>query len=142
MQAADKPFFPWRAEYSVAIPEIDRQHQVLVRLINDLQQGMYEGRGKAVLSAILAELVCYAEEHFAFEENLLEARGYSNLAGHHEEHTRLTAEVEEIRARFEASRLTMTMEVMRFLKSWLTSHILVHDKAYARELAPETGAAD
>jgi hypothetical protein len=40
----------WRAEYSVGFAEIDSQHKLLVKLINNLQEAMYEGRGKDALA--------------------------------------------------------------------------------------------
>jgi len=126
--------FPWSNAYSVGISQIDTQHKGLIRLINDLHSAMAAGKGKHALGAILDELVRYTESHFAFEESVLRQRQYSNLAAHHTEHRKLTGQVIELRERFRASKLTMSVEVMQFLKNWLADHIMVHDQAYAREL--------
>ena len=126
--------FPWNESYSVGISQIDAQHKGLIRLINDLHGAMSAGKGKQALGTILADLVHYTKVHFTFEENLLREKGYSNLAAHHAVHQKLTQQVIELQQRFAAAKLTLTVEVMQFLKSWLADHILVHDQAYAREL--------
>lgn len=134
MATASTVIFPWRQVYSVGIPKIDSQHKGLVGLINNLQGAMMEGKGRHVLSSIIDDLVRYAEIHFAFEEALLEERGYSGLAGHKKEHGELDRQVREIQANYQSGRLVITMDVMRFLKNWLANHILDRDQAYAKEL--------
>lgn len=126
--------FPWSDSYSVGIPQIDSQHKGLIRLINDLHTAMAAGQGKQAMAGILDELIRYTKSHFTYEEGMLRQREYSNLASHHAVHEKLTSQVVELRERFRASKLTLSVEVMHFLKSWLADHILVHDKAYAREL--------
>ena len=126
--------FPWRAEYSVGFAEIDSQHKMLVKLINNLQEAMYEGRGKDALADILDDLVHYTETHFAFEERLMEKGGFSKLVEHQAEHRKLAAQVYELREQLRAQKMVVTTAVMRFLKDWLTDHIMRHDQVYAREL--------
>jgi hemerythrin len=126
--------FPWSDAYSVGIPQIDTQHKGLIRLINELHTAMAAGQGKQVLGKILDELVRYTEIHFTYEENMLRQGGYSKLAAHNSAHQKLTRQVMELRDKYRASKLTLTLEVMQFLKSWLGDHILIHDQAYAREL--------
>jgi hemerythrin-like metal-binding protein len=125
--------FPWKDAYSVRIPQVDTQHKGLIGLINDLHAAMLEGRGKEALSRILDDLVAYTEKHFAFEESIMRQRGYSALAEHRQRHQKLTSQVYELRDKFCAGKITVTIEVMQFLKSWLADHILSADMAYARE---------
>jgi hemerythrin len=39
-----------------------------------------------------------------------------------------------MQSNFRASKLVLSLDVMQFLKDWLSGHILTHDKAYAKEL--------
>jgi hemerythrin len=126
--------FPWMESYSVGFPAIDTQHKTLIRLINELHAGMSAGKGKQALGKILDDLVKYTESHFAYEEQMLKQKEYSKLAAHRSVHARLTREVIELRDRHRNAQLTITIQVMTFLKSWLADHIMVHDQAYAREL--------
>jgi hemerythrin len=135
------PIFPWREAYSVHIPQIDGQHQQLVVLINELHAAMLQGTGNNALGHILDELVRYAQSHFAFEEALLQERGYSALAAHRAEHQRLTQQVLDLQARFRSGKVVMSVPVMQFLKEWLASHILTRDMQYAKELASERASA-
>ena len=129
------PIFPWRDAYSVHIPQIDGQHQQLVKLINDLHSAMLKGDGNHALGRILDQLVLYAENHFSYEETLLHERGYSALAPHRAEHQKLTAQVRGLQEQFRSGKLLMTVGVMQFLKEWLANHILTRDMQYAKELA-------
>lgn len=126
--------FPWSDAYSVGIQQIDAQHKGLIRLINDLHGAMAAGQGKQVLGKILEELVRYTEVHFTFEEGMLRHRAYSKLADHHKVHEHLTRQVIDLRDKYRSNKLTLTLEVMHFLKSWLADHIMVDDQAYAREI--------
>jgi len=128
--------FPWKEAYSVRIPRIDTQHKGLVTLINDLHAAMLEGRAKEAMSHIVDELVDYTVLHFAFEESMLRQYGYSALAQHQLLHKELCSQVVELRDKFRAGKITVTIETMQFLKNWLSSHILSADMAYARELKP------
>lgn len=134
MATATTVIFPWREAYSVGILQIDNQHKGLIRLINNLQDAMMGGNGKAALTTIIDDLVRYTESHFTYEETLLRKHGYSGLAAHQEQHRELTRQVYELRDQFKSGQLMITMDVMRFLKNWLSNHILDRDQAYAKEL--------
>lgn len=126
--------FPWLAKYSVGIPEIDSQHQQLIRLINDLHAAMTTGQGKETAGRTLDELVRYTEQHFSYEERMLQQKGYSQLTPHQAEHKRLTGEVVDLREKYRNGAIALTVQVMQFLKNWLAGHIMVHDQQYAAEL--------
>lgn len=132
--------FPWREEYSVRIPQIDRQHRQLVGMINDLHAAMLDGEGNAALGRILDELAHYAESHFSYEEALLQQRGYPALTAHREEHRTLTRQMLALREQFRSGKLLITMHVMQFLKEWLANHILTRDMQYARQLTGQIAA--
>jgi hemerythrin-like metal-binding protein len=129
--------FPWKDSYSVGIPEIDAQHKGLIRLINELHAAMSTGQGKQILGKTLDDLVQYTEIHFSFEEGIMRRKAYSELTSHHAVHVKLTGEVIELRNKFHSDKLTMSIEVMQFLRDWLAGHIMVHDQAYAREFQGE-----
>lgn len=135
MGSTPTEIFPWRESYSVQIPQIDVQHQRLVAMINELHSAMLAGNGNAALGRILDELVRYAQGHFAYEEAMLQQRGFAGLVEHRAEHQRLTGQVADLQAQFRSGKLAMTIQVMQFLKEWLANHILTRDMQYAREMA-------
>ncbi len=130
MATATTLLFPWSEVYSVGIGVIDMQHKNLVKIINDLHQAMIAGRGKAELGKIISSLVSYTKAHFKTEETFMESHLYPEYAGHKTQHEQLTKTVIEFQGRFEKNEVGLTVEVMDFLKNWLSKHILGTDKKY------------
>jgi len=58
----------WNDNLSVHVGEIDRQHQQLIKMINDLDDAMKQGKGKEVLGKIVKGLSDYTAYHFSTEE--------------------------------------------------------------------------
>ncbi len=61
---------------------LQRQHQGLFEIINDLNQALDIGRGADVMDKILTQLVEYANMHFAAEEALMEKYAFPSLPTH------------------------------------------------------------
>ena len=122
--------FQWDNSFSVNVTEIDKQHQKLVALINDLNDAMKQGRGKDALAKIIGELFTYAGDHFATEEKYFDKFGYPSTASHKLEHADFVKRVSEFKNGFDSGQLALTIEVMYFLKDWLKNHIQGTDKKY------------
>jgi hemerythrin-like metal-binding protein len=139
VESPSSELFCWTSKYSVGIPDIDEQHQKLVGMVNALYKAMRNGQGQAILSPLFEALVTYTEQHFSYEENLMRRSGYAMIAAHIEEHRALTRKARELREKFLAGRLTITLEVMTFLKEWLQKHILGSDAVFARTVSKKNG---
>ncbi len=124
------PFVEWSNELSVGISEVDKEHQKLVAILNQLDEAMKTGKGTRVMGEILDQLVEYTVVHFESEEKFMVASEYPGLALHQTQHRQLVEKVEKLRVKFVASGKRITREMMDFLKYWLTNHILVDDKAF------------
>ena len=135
MASVTTAIFLWKDAYNLGIPEMDQQHQGLVRILNALHASMSKGSPRESLEMVLRDLIAYTERHFKCEEQLMVRRGYSGLKAHQAEHQKLTKEVHDLRDRLHAGKIMVSLDTMNFLKSWLTNHIMCHDKAYAKELA-------
>lgn len=121
----------WSEALSVGLASIDEQHQKLVGIINELHDAMLRREGKQLLGATFDRLIEYTEYHFAHEEQLFAQHHYSDAAAHRTQHAMLKEKVVELRRQFEAGRVTITIEVMEFLRDWLRNHIAVSDRRYA-----------
>ena len=72
-------FIDWADSYSVNVAEMDKQHQQLVSLINELHRAMMAARVESTLETVadevasmgktLQELIDYTSYHFATEES-------------------------------------------------------------------------
>jgi hemerythrin len=124
----------WKAQYSVNNPEIDAQHRRLFELINDLHASMSSGaRGETV--RVVEELVAYTRFHFRFEEELMERSGYEGVEAHKQVHRAMVGQVEKFRIEAGRTGASVSVQLMSFLKNWLSKHILETDMRYRGQLA-------
>lgn len=125
----------WTEDFSVRIESIDKQHQRLIELINELHEAMLSGTTRDSIGYILTSLIDYTKSHFAYEEGLFEHSEYPDVAAHKAAHAALTEKVVALQTSFAAGEAVMGMDVMSFLKDWLTGHIMGTDKKYSAYLA-------
>ncbi|MEW5774845.1 MAG: bacteriohemerythrin, partial [Thermodesulfobacteriota bacterium] len=127
-------FIAWTPALSVGIASIDEQHKVLVGLVNELHAAMRQRRGNAVLSGVLDRLKDYTVKHFKYEEKLFEQHRYPEADAHAQIHSKLVEQVLDFAEELGSGRATVSMDLLRFLKKWLTEHIMGADKKYAPHL--------
>ena len=120
----------WTDELSVGIALIDEQHKVLLGLINELHSAMRARKSDAALSSIVARLKEYTVKHFGQEEEFFDRHGYPNTASHKAMHAKLVQQVLDFESDLKNGRAKVTLDIMRFLKDWLMSHIMGADKNY------------
>lgn len=120
----------WSERFSVQVGQFDEEHRQLMNYINQLHDAMKSGQGKQVIGDVLNGLIQYTQNHFAAEERLMKAHGYSDYQNHKKEHNQLTMSVQDFRKEFAAGTVPLSQTVMTFLKDWLTNHIQGMDKKY------------
>lgn len=128
------PLMVWDDALSVGVAEVDRQHKVLIELLNLLHSSSTAGKGNETLRKVLADLAGYTVDHFAFEEKMLAEHGYPELPEHKDSHEKLKGRVVEFKESFDAGRSELGVELFMFLRSWLNGHIRGSDRHYGRYL--------
>jgi len=123
-------FFPWKEEYSVAIPEIDEQHKSITSMLNTLYEAFLKNEHDTKIGGIVKGLASYARYHFATEERYFSIYGYSDRFAHMAEHAAFIAKVEEFKNDYAARKSDLTQKVIDFLREWLIHHILIEDRKY------------
>jgi hemerythrin len=121
----------WNDKLSVGIQSVDDQHMILFESLNDLHAAMMKGNAQAVTRTLLKNLVTYTRDHFKSEEAMMSAAHYPGLAAHRVKHNELTRQVEEYVARYERGEITLNVQLLNFLRDWLTTHIQVEDHQYS-----------
>jgi hemerythrin len=121
----------WKSEYSVDVQQIDKEHQKLFSMLNELHDAMRSGKGGQIAPEILKRLVAYTREHFTYEESLMIRAQYPDFVRHKAEHDKLTDEVVRTVQDFDAGKTMLSMQLLDFLKKWLQTHILTVDKKYS-----------
>ncbi len=123
-------FMTWADNLSVGVAEFDSQHKKLIDLINSLHDAMKTGKGKDVMGSVLDELVKYTQTHFTAEEKLMIKYNYSDLNTQKTEHANFVKKASDLRNDFSSGKVSISLEVMKFLQDWLSNHILKTDKNY------------
>ena len=125
----------WSNMLSTGIGEQDNQHKKLIEMINQLNDAMQAGKGSEVLGKVLSELVNYTVFHFGYEEKLMAQHGYVDTPAHKGEHARFVQTVGDFKKKFDSGSAVISVEIMNFLRDWLTSHIMKTDKKLGQELS-------
>ncbi len=123
-------FIEWGEHLSVGVKVFDDEHKQLVQLVNKLNQALQAGSAKKTMEEILQNLVNYTKIHFTHEEDYMVLYDYPEYAKHKQEHEALTNQVMDFLQRYNAGKASFSLELMNFLKDWLTKHILGSDKKY------------
>ncbi|MCG6551837.1 MAG: bacteriohemerythrin [Candidatus Magnetominusculus sp. LBB02] len=122
----------WHNTFSVGVKKYDEAHKTLVGLINRLHAAMKIGLGSQVLGDILDELIEYTMTHFRDEEREMLRLGYPthDYEIHLDQHQRFVRQAADVQRKFREGLGGLSLDIMEFLKKWLSEHILGTDKKY------------
>ena len=125
------PIIDWNEKLSVNIKDIDTQHQKLISMINQLHDAMKGGKGKEILNQIITQMADYTQQHFLAEEQLFIKHEYPETSRHTREHNAFIEKVATFQRDLNSGHITLSLDVMTFLKDWLVKHIEGTDKKYS-----------
>jgi hemerythrin len=124
-------YVEWDSQYSVGVPEIDRQHKKLMKILNATINHSNGNKidEKKYFRKIRRKVEKYLKKHFEKEEKILAKTNYEKLEEHKAEHTRFYDEIiksnEEIENNIREINLFYSTA---FVKEWLLNHIKNFDK--------------
>jgi hemerythrin-like metal-binding protein len=120
----------WKEEYSVKVKEIDEQHQLLFKIINDLIKEINSFPQKEKVTSIISEIVKYKDEHFATEEKYFMQFHYPEAEEHIKAHRQFIATLKEIQNKFGDDTINFAFALVDFLEDWLIDHLMHMDRRY------------
>ena len=120
----------WNSTYSVGVQSMDEQHRSLFDSLNELHTAMSHGKASEVTKSLLRNLLAYTRDHFTAEEALLARARFPGLQRHRMRHQELTREVAGFLQRYERGETAISIQLLTFLREWLSNHILHEDQAY------------
>lgn len=123
------PFILWRSSLSVGNELIDSQHQKLVDIINQLFDGISKKDAQLKMEEIFKELIAYTKYHFNAEEEMMMRTGSPLLIQHKKAHQDFISKVNTLKLSGIIGDEKLKMEVFKYLKNWLTEHIMNVDKS-------------
>jgi hemerythrin-like metal-binding protein len=128
----------WSEHFVTGIDTVDAQHHALVDMINATAPHLASGGLDAqhAVGPLLDQLVNYAASHFQYEENLMQVAQLVPVyrAQHQHTHQAFVDEVIQMRSQYEQGASLNGNDLLHFLTSWLTFHILSEDKHMARQV--------
>lgn len=121
-------------QLSVYVKGLDNQHKYLVNTLNSLYRATVMGEADKVVSTILSRLVDYTKFHFRSEEILMERYEYpqERYLRHVREHKAFVKATVQFREKYEAGEADLTVDVFKFLASWIRNHVAGTDRDYGR----------
>lgn len=124
-------YFQWdAARLSLDVPDMDRDHQVLIGCMNKLHDLHVAGASPNEIRAAIDKLVTVTRKHFADEEVYMDRIGYAGAKVHKGVHRQLLERLDGHAEAFRRDR-HLTPEFFAFLKMWLSAHIRGIDMKYS-----------
>jgi hemerythrin len=116
----------WTEAMSVDNPALDKDHQRLIRMINDLNQEA------PAFPELFNAVLEYVDGHFDREEAHLEAIGFPGLDAHRAQHDSFADQVAAMLRQYRDRPFQPGDTALKdFLWTWLKGHILIEDQRYA-----------
>lgn len=123
-------FITWADKLSVGVDDIDKQHQKLVGILNELHDAMKAGKGKDIIHNTIDKLVDYTVYHFTLEEKYLVQYSYPEYKKHKDAHQEFVNKMKEYQISIKNGSTPVTIELIGFLSDWVLKHVQGMDKNY------------
>ncbi len=128
----------WSPYFETGLERVDAQHHALVDMVNQAAPhlALNDEVARRAVGPLLDNLTRYAVVHFRDEEQLMVQLHLTAdyLKHHHQTHQAFVDEVTQMRRQYEHDGSLSGTELLRFLGSWLSFHILVEDQRMAAQI--------
>ncbi len=118
----------WKPEFSVGEPMLDADHRHLIELLNRFSEDLGPTRPKATFIEHLVQLYSSASKHFAREEAIMQAHGYSSdYVKHYADHQRLLNEITFMMFEHQYGLPKDEGAITEWIKNWFHNHHATYD---------------
>lgn len=126
------PFFVWSDDkLSLQVSQMDKEHKVLVEIMNSLFDRNEAKAPKSELQDLVDKLAAFTVKHFQNEEAYMASISFPSLETHKIIHKQLLARFGTFVDEFKLGDGKISAGFFGFLNGWLTAHICGIDKKYA-----------
>ncbi|NPA45574.1 MAG: hemerythrin family protein [Chlorobi bacterium] len=126
----EKKLINWDEHYSVGYKIFDDQHKQLVEMINELYAAFLSGEALEKAPAIVSKMVGYTDSHFKSEEKYFDKYNFPFAEEHKAIHRSFVEKALELKNGLESGKVTVSYDIMNFLRQWLIEHIMGEDQKY------------
>lgn len=127
--AAPRRLVEWTHDLNTGIEIIDSQHKMLCYYINALYRTSL-GSDSSSIADIVGYLKLYTATHFSTEEQYFANSSYPETVAHKKIHVKFVEKVSQVQADLQAGRISVSDDLLKFLKDWLLNHIRITDHQY------------
>jgi|GEM_PF-1375862 len=115
----------WTNALRVGVDAIDRDHQIIVTLLNQVASSSVDDEK---LDLIINELIEYTHYHFSREEMIMQVCDFPEFDEHRQKHKELAENVRLLADKWQENHTQDVLEEFRsFLRSWLFNHVIKSD---------------
>ncbi|HEY3840885.1 MAG TPA: bacteriohemerythrin [Bryobacteraceae bacterium] len=128
MCGADVAKIRWLPDYTIGVDQIDQEHRQLFALAAKLDSAIQSGHEKEVLGGISEDLVALTGDHFAHEEQLMDAIGYPYAREHHAQHEEIRQKIQSQVQKVGEDEHIRSLRLLELLIQWLKCHTTTTDR--------------
>ncbi len=119
----------WNDSLVIGHSQIDREHRMLVDMVNEALQAVSQGGEGQVTLDRLAAIAAELDEHFNNEELIMDRFGYSYVSKHRDAHRELSRLINTLVR--DATTRAAQVSVLELIASSLTDHIHGYDGLFS-----------
>ena len=122
----------WDKRFILGIPLIDKQHELIVNVANELNYASNESPNAANdrFRDAAGCAVASIHNHFSTEEKLMVLLGFHGSFNHKREHENFIREVLEQSKQHKSGKKIVPRIFVHFFRDWLLSHFVVSDRVF------------
>jgi len=116
---------------SASTAETDREHQVLLCLLQALCDGVRGKLDAESVGEILEQLIAYSEAHFMSEELLMRLKSYDDYEYHADKHIHMLDMLDKVAADHAAGHASRVSGKAEAVLGFIGEHIATCDRRFA-----------
>lgn len=123
--------FEWDKSLDIGYPDIDRQHQQWIDLLNKLENNLLSDTSKKKENEkvqILKEILDFTSAHFNDEEEIMKSCNYPKLIEHYRMHKDFHQKVYDLYRDVLGGNYVLDSELISMLRSWFLNHTQNEDR--------------
>jgi hemerythrin len=129
-----KNLFDFETEFRLGIENVDKEHETLVNMLNQVHNLISEGKREEARSYFNETLTLYVNEHFSNEEAFMESIGYEHLEEHKKIHQQFKDSFQDLKPKIDSADDAAFRNALNDTFTWIINHIGRTDKKYANYL--------
>ena len=123
-------FFKWDDKYLIGINQIDEQHKIIFKILNEAYDAFLKNEHQDKLDEIIDNLINYSHFHFKTEEEYFKKFPDESVKNHILQHELFKQKINSFKEQYTKDKKGVFYVIIKFIKDWFLNHINIVDKIY------------